>query len=59
VAVEDAEEAQVVEDQQVEAQAKETILDLQDTVLSQTQAVAVAVEQQTQAVQESARLPIG
>ena len=59
MAVEVAEEVQAEEDQQAEDQDKETTLDHQDIVLNQTQVAAEAAELQTQAVQESARLPIG
>jgi hypothetical protein len=59
VAVAEEEEDQVAEDQQAEDQAMEIILDLQELTQCQTLAQAAEAAEETLAVQESARLPIG
>ena len=59
MAAEVAEEVQAAVDQQAEDVVKEITLDLQDVMLCQTQAQAAVAAEETQAVQESVKLPIG
>jgi hypothetical protein len=59
VAEEAPQEALAAEDLVAEVKDTETILELQEQMLCQTQDLAVAVVEQTLVVQESARLSIG